>query len=146
MQDALDLDGTARRSQGAWVLDEESVADSINLPTAMPAKRSAQERALLVEQLEGQRLVLLCKRAVARHVREHDGGEPSMLLKLFGHQRSGLRKAIIEYSRRIDRNTGNPRSLVVSPGTHVIHQTDQMKTTEKAQTIRTLRGTCPNGQ
>jgi hypothetical protein len=51
VQNALDLDGTVGAGECAGKLDEETVADGVDLPAAVPGKRFAQELTLLVEQI-----------------------------------------------------------------------------------------------
>jgi len=75
----VDLDSTLRGLQGAAEFDEESVADGFDLGAVEPGKDFAEEATMFFEQFESELIVALGQRAVAHHVREHDGGEFPLL-------------------------------------------------------------------
>ena len=95
MECALDLDGTACAGERAGKLDEETVSDGFDLSPAVLRKCLPQQVALLVEQFERERFVPLRQRAVAHHVRKHDGRQPSVLLHFFSHQVICMRQQFV---------------------------------------------------
>ena len=72
VQDSLDLHGALGRSQGTWALDEEAVTYGLDLAPTIQGEQFAQDPAMLVQQFESERLVLLRQRAVAHHIGEHN--------------------------------------------------------------------------
>jgi hypothetical protein len=68
---ALNLDCAAGALERAGELDEEAVADRLDLPAAVFREDAVEERVMLVEQLQREGFILLRERAVADHVGEH---------------------------------------------------------------------------
>ncbi|MCI0696185.1 hypothetical protein L0337_29805 [candidate division KSB1 bacterium] len=85
MQRALNFHTALYSFQRAVKLHKERVAGGLNLPAVMPGKNAAHQPAMLFKKLERQCLVFLRERAVAHHVREHDGCQPPPLLECIGH-------------------------------------------------------------
>ena len=79
-QAALDLDGAPGGLDGTGELHQEPVADRIDLASAGRCEESAQEAALLGQEIQGKRLVPLGEGAVSHHVGDHDGRKPALLL------------------------------------------------------------------
>ena len=69
-------------------------ATGASAQTTAPADQSPAG-PLLVEKIESERFVFLSQRAIAHHVGEHDGSQPSALLCFFGHNFSCASKQII---------------------------------------------------
>ena len=84
---ALDFDAALRRLQSAVKLDEERVADGLDLRAVEPGEQRSQQGAMVLEQLLRELLVALGERAVAHHVGEHDGGQLALFGVFGGHRR-----------------------------------------------------------
>src|SRR5690349_1162597 len=79
-QRTLDFDGALGGLQSAAELNQEGVADGLDLSAVEAGKKRTQQLSVFFEQLQRQRLVALGQRAVADHIREHDRGQ----LAVFG--------------------------------------------------------------
>src|SRR5262249_25518208 len=77
-QGLLDLDRAASRFQSTGELDQESIAERLDLPAAVAAENRAQQSIVLVKQFEGLGLVPLVNGDGAADVGEHDRGEPAL--------------------------------------------------------------------
>ena len=86
-QRALDFNAALRGLERAVKLNEERVADRFDFRAVETREQRSQQGAMLLKQLLRKVLVALGKRAVAHHVREHDGGEFALLGVVSGHGR-----------------------------------------------------------
>ena len=86
-QRPLDFHRAPHRRQRAGELDEETVAGRLDFRPLMFGKQAAQDAPMFFKQLQRERLVALGERAVAHHVREHDGGELALFGVIRGHGR-----------------------------------------------------------
>ncbi len=95
MQGGLNLYRTARCRECAGALHEETITHGLDLAAAVDGEQLPQYLAVLVQQFEGKGFVSLRQCAVAHHVGEHDGREPSLLVDFLGVHTSPSPREII---------------------------------------------------
>ena len=83
---ALDFHRALGRLQRTRKLNQEAVAGGLDLMAIEQRELRAQQALIFGQQFERERLVALGERAVAHHVREHDGGQLT-LLGVFGRHK-----------------------------------------------------------
>ena len=73
----LYLDSATSRRQGAGEFHQKGIADGLDLLSLVIGEKRAQHPPMVLQQLQGQTLVLLGQSAVTNNVGEHDGGKPA---------------------------------------------------------------------
>jgi hypothetical protein len=84
LQRGLDGSSTSDRIQRAGKLDKKSIANGFNFSALVLSQQSPNQFPLFIEELHRQGFISLGKRGKTDHIGKHNGGKPSLTIRLLG--------------------------------------------------------------